>query len=687
LIARRNALILRILRALSLGAVALVALLAAGAAASPPIDGQLDLTLLSLEDLMAIEVTSVSRKAEHISDAPAAVYVLTGEEIRRSGATTIPDALRFVPGLQVARVSSNWWAVTSRGFAGNFANKLLVLIDGRSVYTPFFAGVYWDAQDVLLEDVDRIEVIRGPGATLWGANAVNGVINIITKDAGETRGLFAHAGVGVLERGLGSVRYGMGLSPNASLRAYGKHARRAAFTDTSGESGEDEWDATQGGIRLDWDPSPTRRFTVVAGVVKEDAGGLFSIPTLTPPYQDAGADTTRLKSGNVLLRWNEKPSATSELSLQAYFDRFERKDIRIGDEHSTIDLELQHRWRPHRLAEVTWGAGYRAIADEIDSTTAGYVTPNRRTVDVVSGFGQVEIELAGGTAHFIAGSKFERTDYTGFELQPSARVLLRPSPRHSLWGSVSRAVRTPSRAEQDIVLKWATIPPSTPENPLPYPGLVTMIGTDDFRSEVLTAYEAGYRFQPGSDLSLDLGAFYHRYVDLRTGEAGEPEFRQIEGGTVSWFVLPFRGTNYGEGQSYGAEVAADWRASRWIWLRGGYSLLRLDVWIKDGVDALELEAAEGASPEHQAFLKAFVDLPRRVGVDVGARYVDVLPELEVESYFTLDARIGWRPIEKIELFAVGTNLIEPKHVEFPPQLQAGLYPVERALFGGVNIRY
>ncbi|RPJ48002.1 MAG: TonB-dependent receptor [Candidatus Latescibacterota bacterium] len=681
-IARRNLLLLKILRALTLGipVVAVFFFPAAPAALG-------DLTELSLEDLMEIEVTTVSKKSEQLSSAPAAVYVMSGEEVRRTGGTTIAEALRYVPGVQVSRVSSNWWAVTVRGFAGNFANKLLVLVDGRSVYTPFYAGTYWDAQNILLEDIDRIEVIRGPGATLWGANAVNGVINIITKDARETEGLFVHAGAGTREAGLGSFRYGAAISPSASLRLYGNYTDRKALHDVSGRSGEDDWTTSLGGLRFDWAPTPARQLTALGEWTGMGAGALFGIPTLSAPDNEAVRDTTHSRGGFGLLRWIEAPSATSELSLQTYVDWSEREDIQIDEGHLAVDVELQHRWKPRKRAELVWGAGYRSIADDVDPTMAGFVIPARRTVDVFSGFGQAEFLLRDEAVHLTIGSKFERNDYTGFEVQPSARLQVLPRPGHALWGSVARAVRTPSRIEQDAVLTWASIPPSAGENPLPYPGLVTLYGTDGFASEVLTAYETGYRFTRGDDLALDLAIFYNRYTELRTGEAGNLVFHEDDEGSVAWFVLPFRGTNQGEGQSYGAELAVDWRASDRILFRSGYSALQLDVWMADGSDAIEIEAAEGASPEHQGFLQCFLDLPHRLGADVGARYVGDLPGLDIESYVTLDARVGWRPIEPVEIFAVGTNLIEPEHTEFPPQLQSGLFEIERGVYGGVSVRY
>ncbi|MBM3319949.1 MAG: TonB-dependent receptor [Candidatus Eisenbacteria bacterium] len=673
-----------ILRVLFVAAPFLVLLLLAASFARAEASSPIDLTMLSLEDLMAIEVTSVSKKTEHLSDAAAAVYVLTGEEIRRTGATTIADALRFVPGLQVARVSSSWWAITSRGFAGNFSNKLLVLIDGRSVYTPFYAGVYWDAQDVLLEDVERIEVIRGPGAALWGANAMNGVINIITKEAAKTQGYFSKTAAGSQEKRLVEQRYGASIGENARLRIYAKYADRDGFPPAAGSDANDGWSSIQGGFRLDGEAGRSRHFTVQGDAGEGEVEGAYSFPIVQEPYYAEIEDTTRFRGGNVLLRWTETLSDLSELSVQAYFDRSDRDNIRFSEEHNTIDLDLHHRWRPIERAEIVWGAGYRTISDRVDSVQGGYTVPAERTVGIASGFVQTDLALRADELYLTLGSKFERNEYTGLEIQPNARLRWLPSENHTLWGAVSRAARTPSRVERDAVIEWETIPPYSSDNRSPYPAIATLYGTDDFRSEKLTAYEVGYRFHPGDRMMIDLTTFYNRYTCLRTGEIGAVRF---QGSPVSWIVLPVYGTNLGEGQTYGAEAAIDWRAANRLWFRTGYGYLRLDVWTDESGEVIEVEAAEGASPEHQAFTQAFVDLPGPVQADIGARYVDRLDRFDLGSHLTLDARIGWQPDAHVELFLVGTNLVGPKQVEFVPELRNGRFAVERAVYGGASIRY
>jgi iron complex outermembrane receptor protein len=673
-----------ILRVLSVVAPFLVLLLLAASFARAEASGPIDLTTLSIEDLMAIEVTSVSKRAEHLSDAAAAVYVLTGEEIRRTGATTIADALRFVPGLQVARISSSWWAITSRGFAGNFSNKLLVLIDGRSVYTPFYAGVYWDAQNVLLEDVKRIEVIRGPGAALWGANAVNGVINIITKDAAKTAGFFSQAASGTKEKKLVGQRYGTAIGENAWLRAHVKYSEQDGFASAEGLEPEDGWTAVHGGFRLDWNASTSRHITLQGDVDGGEVGEVYGFPTLVEPYEELVREKSRYEGGNLLFRWTETLSPHSELSFQTYFDRTDRRSLQLSEEHNTIDLDLQHSWRPTERAEIVWGAGFRAISDEVDSVRGCYTVPDKRMVDVASGFAQGDLALFPDKLYLTLGSKLERNDYTGLEVQPSTRLRWFPSDNHTVWAAVSRAVRTPSRAERSIVIQWETLPPHSSENSSPYPTVVTLYGTDDFGSEKLTAYEVGYRLNPSDRMMIDLATFYNRYTCLRTGEIGAVRF---QGNPVSWIVLPFYGTNLGEGQTYGAEVAFDWRAADRLWFRTGYGYLRLDVWTTEPGDVIEFEPAEGASPEHQAFVQTFVDLPGRVQADIGARYVDRLDRFDIDSHFTLDARFGWQVDDRVELFLVGTNLIGPKHVEFVSGMSSGRAFNERTVYGGASIRY
>ncbi len=503
--------------------------------------GETDLGSLSIEDLMELEVTSVSKHAQPLSEAAAAVYVLTGEEIRRSGMTTIPEALRMVPGLAVARIDASRWSVTARGFSSQFANKLLVLIDGRSVYTPLFSGVFWDVQDVMMEDIDRIEVVRGPGGTLWGANAVNGVINIITKRADETQGLLTSAGMGSQEEGFGSVRYGMAVGEDIHIRSYVKYFKRDDFDSSSGGSANDRWDMVRGGFRMDWDVTPDDLVTF--------QGDYYDGETHSTLLSGA-PDSDDLSGGNILTRWSHSFSEVSDMSAQLYFDRTERKLSLIEDTLNTLDLEFQHRFQMSAIHDVVWGAGYRLSVDEIENTAAVGFSPEDRTDNLASAFVQNEFRFLEDSLHLILGSKFEYNEYTDFEFQPNLRVLWQPDTSQSVWGAVSRAVRTPSRAD-DGVSFFSTSP---------VPGVFnTFSGNDDFESEDLLAFEIGYRAQPVERFSIDATAYFNLYDDLRSTEIlGPPAPLPSPPFPLGSVVVPLGLDNKVDAEAYGIEVSANW---------------------------------------------------------------------------------------------------------------------------------
>ena len=474
------------------------------------------LTAMSIEDLMEIEVTSVSRKAERLSDASAAVFVITREDIRRSGVTSIPEALRMAPGLEVARIDSSKWAITARGFNGRFANKILVLFDGRTVYSPLFSGVFWDRQDTLLEDIDRIEVIRGSGATLWGANAVNGVINIITKNAGETVGGLVTAGGGNQERGFGSVRYGLKLGEDTTLRLFAKYLDRTPFVDAAGREAADSWHAVRGGFRLDSEPSEKNTLTIQGDIYDGRLGETYTLPLLVPPFSQTFDSRSSNFGANLLSRWKHVFSDTSDMSLQLYYDRTEQTMAILGEKRDTLDIDFQHRFELGDRQELIWGAGYRFTHDNITNTPTASIQPASLGQDLFSAFVQDSITIVRDKLRLTLGSKFEHNDMTGFEVQPNARLLFTPNERNTLWAAVSRAVRTPSRTENDILLNQLTIPPSTPQNPGPIPVLVEVKGSNTHISEELIAYEVGYRAKPHPRFLLDIAAFYNIYHHLNS---------------------------------------------------------------------------------------------------------------------------------------------------------------------------
>ncbi|MCK5229802.1 MAG: TonB-dependent receptor, partial [Desulfobulbaceae bacterium] len=423
-----------------------------------------DMTELSLEELMNIEITSVSKKPEKLADAAAAVFVVTREDIRRSGVTSIPEALRMAPGINVARIDSNKWAVTSRGFNGRFANKLLVLIDGRSVYTPSFSGVHWEVIDIFLEDVDRIEVIRGPGATLWGANAVNGVINIITKHAADTQGGLIAMGAGTEERGFGGVRYGTDMGETTYGRFYAKGFKRDEFVhNTTGDDAGDDWDMLRGGFRLDSLLYDRDSVTVQGDIYQGNMNQTLHLPTVSGPFfNKIVEDKAEVEGWNLLTRWQHTLSPTSDFTLQVYYDRTNRDEFVYGEIRDTFDIDLQHQFAAYKRHEVIWGLGYRYTHDDFSDSEILRLDPDSRSDELFSAFVQDKITLMEDCLWLTIGSKFEHNDYTGYEIQPNARLFWAPHTDHKVWASVGRAVRTPSRMEDDIWFINTTFPSIDP---------------------------------------------------------------------------------------------------------------------------------------------------------------------------------------------------------------------------------
>ena len=399
-----------------------------------------DLAELSLEDLMSTKVELVSRKTERLVEAPAAIYVVARKDIRRAGATTIAEALRLVPGVQVGRIDAHTWAISARGFNGRFANKLLVQVDGRSIYTPLFSGVYWEAQDVLLEDVERVEVIRGPGATLWGANAVNGIINIVTRKAQHTQGNIVVAGVGFEERGSGILRHGGKLGEDAYYRIYAKYFERDEFVDSAANRAHDGWTGRRGGFRLDWERSERDALTLQGDLYGHDIDQTVASFSPDEPFEQLVEDEAEFSGGHILGRWKHRFSPAADLEAQLYWTRFEHAGPRIGETRNTLDVDVQHRWGWGHLQEVVWGGGWRLVADELDGSFALSYDPEKRTTQLFSAFVQDDISFAADRLHLILGSKLERDDFTGFALQPNLRLMWFPHRRHSLWGAWSRAM-------------------------------------------------------------------------------------------------------------------------------------------------------------------------------------------------------------------------------------------------------
>jgi iron complex outermembrane receptor protein len=603
---------------------------------------------MRLQELMDIEVSSVSRRPEKLSETASAIQVITEEDIRRSGATSLPEALRLASNLEVAQVDSRQWAISARGFNNTTANKMLVMIDGRTVYTPLYAGVFWDVQDTLLEDIDRIEVISGPGATLWGANAVNGVINVTTRSAKDTKGLLVTGGAGAELRGLSGVRYGGRLSSNAHYRVYGKFFHRDSAVFPNGRDALNDWHMGQGGFRFDWDASKVNLFTL--------QGDYYSGRIAQP-----GAADTVVDGGNVIGRWSHTFSERSDLKLQMYYDRTHRRiSNAFAEVLNTYDVDFQHRFPLGERQNVVWGLGYRFIKDDIGNSPGLAFLPPQVSRQWLSGFVQDEIALVKDRLHLTLGTKIERNAYTGIEYQPSSRLDWKLNQHQTIWAAVSRAVRTPSRIDRELFV------PARP----PF----LLAGGPTFDSEELLAYELGYRIQPYQRLSLSLATFYNAYNNLRSIEQVNPPAR-----------LPVVIGNGLKGESYGAEFTGDYRvAERWR-LRAGYTELQIHIRLKPGSTDTTLGSGESHDANRQFFLRSSLDLPRHIELDSTFRYVSRITNQSVPAYGELDLRLGWRPNPSLEFSLVGQNLLHNQHVEFgSPNARR---EIERSMYGKVIWRF
>ncbi len=650
--------------------------------AEESVDAYLD---TPLEDLLSIAVTSVAKKKQSLSEVAAATFIITREDIRRSGATSIPEVLRLAPGIQVARIDANKWAISSRGFNNQFANKLLVMIDGRTVYTPSYSGVYWDAQDTLLEDIERIEVIRGPGAAVWGANAVNGVINIITRPASRTEGAHLTVAGGSEEKSMAGIRYGGGIGENAFARFYFKYTDRdASWLAPSGKDAGDAWSSWRLGFRADGRFSPQDLWTIQGDSYDSQLNQLVvqwkdpQNPANAPyaPYFMVPGVEDKVKSSgwNLLGRWERTVSETSNLQLQLYYDHTERSELIIDQVHDTLDIDFQHQFRPLPAHDLIWGLGYRRIRDDFRNTFQGEMIPPSSTRDLFSAFLQDEIALAPESWRLIVGSRFEHNDYTGSEIQPSLRLLWTPDVRTTLWGAVSRAVRTPSRLERGSRMVSMIVPATPPF--LPEPVVLHSLGNGDFDSEKLVAWELGYRVQPRENLSLDLALFYNDYDDLQSFESVLP------GRPVSDVMFDNRLAAH----SQGLELMADWWPQDWWRLQGSYSYLRVDTSLAGSQHPKDNNSlVEDSSPEQQLSLRSLMKLRDDLQLDIWLYRVGALkrtaysrPFLSIPAYTSLNFRLAWMPARNLELSLAGQNLLDSHHPEFIGENFLTVTEVERS---------
>jgi iron complex outermembrane receptor protein len=629
---------------------------------------------MSLAELGNVEVTTASKEPEEVWKTPAAIYVITQEDIRRSGATNFPDVLRLAPGVEVAQIDSDHWSVGIRGFGAVLADKLLVLIDGRSVYEPLYAGVYWQAQATPLLDIERIEVIRGPGGTIWGANAVDGVINIITKSSTDTHGVLLAAGGGNVDQGTGVARYGAANSHGFNYRTYAM-----GFTIGpefhSGGANFDDWRMGQAGFRADWAKAPRDSFTLQGDIYHEVAGGVTTFSIYSPPSRVTETGNTHVNGGNLLARWKRVQSDRSDFQIQAYFDRTSHFEPQYGETRNTVDVDvLDHLTLPGRQ-NLLWGLGARVSpGDFVQRIPTIDFLPHHLTDQIYSGFVQDTIPFLDHRLSLTVGSKVEHNNFTGFEFQPSARLLWNRTPQQAFWTSITRAVRTPSRLDTDIQL---TAYAETTTLPI----FFRVSGNRQFNSEELLAYEAGFRTLITPSCYVDVALFYNQYNDLYSFQVGAPFLETAP--SPAHAVLPLLTTNGIHGDAGGFELAPDWKPVSWWELRASYSYLNMDLKNKSwSNDPGSVAGDEGSTPRNQLVIQSLVTLPKKLEFDQTFRYVEALPAQAVRSYETADARLGWHFAPQLQLSVTGQNLLQPHYAQFGGD-PGGLVQVRRGVYANL----
>ncbi|HTK35893.1 MAG TPA: TonB-dependent receptor [Caulobacteraceae bacterium] len=609
-----------------------------------------DLQQMSIRELANIDILSVTKTMEPLNSAPAAIYVITHDDIVRSGANSVPEILRLAPNLQVAQTSASAYVITARGMSGssqaqNFANKLLVLIDGRTVYSPLFEGVYWDMQDVLPEDIERIEVISGPGATLWGANAVNGVINIITRTARQTQGGTIELSGGDQTRSA-SLQYGGRIGDDLAWRAYVKDFYVSDSATAAGDKAGDHWSKPQGGFRLDWSP-PSGDMVTLQGDAYNGSEHLGT----------GGSED--ITGHNLLARWTHPGPSGSSLQVQAYYDRVERGSTADSGRFTQdmYDLDVQHSFSLGRAHQVVWGAGVRLTKYEINSTGGLIFSPSSRTLDLTNAFVQDSVALT-STTKLILGIKLEDDPYSHLTPLPSVRISWNPKAPILLWAAASRAIRSPTPFDRDVIEK---IGPT-----------VFLVGGSAWQPERLTAYEFGARAEPTDRLSFSVSAYYNVYDDLRTIEPTPVTF------------LPLQWGNGMRGYTYGMEAWGDYRVAPWWRISAGLNLLSEHLKFRSGASKILGLPQAGDDPRAQASLKSSMNLDRRVAVDADLRYVGALPDPRVPSYVELGGRIGWNVTDRVQLSLSGINLLHARHQEFPAPAAT---EARRSVYADLRVRF
>lgn len=628
-----------------------------------------DLTTLSIEELMNVQVTSVTRsKGQSLFTAPAAIHVVTEEDIRRTGHQHLPELMRLVPGMHVGRVTANKWAVAARGFNGRFNHLQLVQMDGRTMYSPVFAGVLWGGKDTLLEDLERIEVIRGPGATLWGANAVNGIVNFKTKNSKDTQGLLVTGVGGTEERAMGGVRYGGKINENLHWRIYGKHVQHDHFED-EGPSFTDDWRRSQGGFRFDWEEG-ANKVTWQGDAYRGKLGTTIFRPDFTTGTQVDVDDDEIQKGHNFLARWTHTFGENNEMEFQGYYDSetivLPHDGVHFRQQIDTFDLDFQHSIAVGKRQKIVWGFNYRLIDSDTENSSGIMFDPTGNLRDTISGFFQDTISIIDGKLSITLGTKVEHNDYTFFEYQPSARVVFTPQKRHSLWWAVSRAVHVPSISDNDVTFVQAVAPGVQLLN----------VPNRHLDSEEVIAFEMGYRAKPVDWFSLDLTAFHNRYDNL------------IFRGMDSPFPPVISPHNSGTAKSYGFEASVNWSIGERLRFSANYSYLDVQansrIGVGDGPEGLE-----HTSPTNMFHLRSYFDITSDIELNTAVYYHDTVSTRNVHRYWRGDVGVTWRPpVDNLEISLWGTNLFDESHKEYgPDDISNGFSRIQRGFFGKVTWKF
>lgn len=625
---------------------------------------------IPLSQLNQVNVTSATKTEESENQVAAAIYVISQADISRSGATSIPELLRSVPGLNVARLNSNSWAVTSRGFATDFANKLLVLVDGRSVYNPIFAGVEWDEIVLPMDEIERIEVIRGPGATVWGANAVNGIINIITKKAKDSLGGHVSAGGGSADHAVVNGRYGARIGEAGYARGYLSGISRGNFPSVANEQDYDAWKSAQGGFRYDTQLSSKDSLTVHGDSLTESEKGARTDFVTSSPFTQLVEKDGKIRADNVVGRWEHEDSRQSVFSIQAFAENVQR-DVALSHENrETFDLEVQHSFALEEGNKLTWGLGYRYLhALAANAATASIFgdkfIPISRSYDVTNAFVQDEIDLIPNTLKSTVGMKLEYRGYTGIELQPEIRFSYLPTATQTLWTSVSRAIRSPSQVERDI-----NLPLSVTEVKPGLPAFAVLKGDRNAESEAMMAYELGYRYFPTPKMSFDAATFFNHYDHLYLAPPGTPIVSTAP--PSPYIEIPLRFDPSASGDVFGIELLANYAPYPWWKLEGWYTYLQMNV------DSSFSEL----TPVHEAYLRSVFTLENKLEIDPNLRFVD--SHSGIDAYTQLNLRLGYPLAKGLVVSLVGNDLLDSTHREFNSVSSKPAALIDRSFFAKID---